>query len=381
MAECRACHSNNLKKLISFPDYPIFIGCSDAPAGQDELYDFEIFLCRECGFMQQVNIPPLSVLYRENRAFGIGGIWKQHYEEYIKFIEANAKLGEIKDVLEVGGGNGVVLRHLLTHKNLKLTDVEPNPQYGNLEGVTTERRYFDSEFPGSENRDLIYCSHLIEHVTDPDGFLATCARLLRPGGALVTACPNVLKSFENNHLNAFTTDHLNYFSPARLESLAARHGLEKEAFFQYRDHGMYFLFRKTGKVVLNNTREQAVELEQSFQRWEQTIQRFADAVKNQVDGPYYVFGAHAFTITFLRFLERSKQPIRSVLDNEPTKQGRRLCGTELICESPAILSDADHPTVVVYMGAYTKEISSQLKTLNPGSRLIRLDEFAGGGSN
>jgi SAM-dependent methyltransferase len=375
MSGCRVCGCKNLERLISFPKYPIFIGCTDAAPDADELYDFEVYLCGECGFIQQVALPPLEVLYRENRAFGIGGIWKQHYEEFIKFIVENGKLSEIEDVLEIGGGNGVVLKRLREYANLTLTDIEPSPQYGELSGVTTIRKYFDQSFEGKERYDLIYCSHLIEHVTDPKGFIASCSRLLRPGGALITACPNISKSFEQNHLNAFTTDHLNYFTPERIEGLAAEQGLVREAFYQYRDHGMYNLFRKRHEAKRESKPAEVHALRSSFQRYWRTISAFASTVRPDPERGLYLFGAHAFTITFLRLLSGTTG-IRAVLDNEPTKQNRRLSGTSLICKSPSVLKEEANPTVVIYMGAYTEEICAQLKVLQPNATLIRLDQFA-----
>jgi len=334
-----------------------------------------VFLCSECGFIQQVALPPLDVLYRENRAFGIGGVWKQHYEEFLRFIFENGKISEIKDVLEIGGGNGVVLKALREHPNLNLTDIEPSPQYGEISGVTTIRKYFDHTFEGGAQYDLIYCSHLIEHVTDPHGFVATCSRLLRPGGGLITACPNIAKSFEQNHLNAFTTDHLNYFTPERIAGLAATQGLVREAFYQYRDHGMYNLFRKDPGGRNDNAPMNIDALRDLFQRYWKTINAFAATVRPAPGQRVYLFGAHAFTITFLRLLPETAG-ICAVLDNEPTKQGRRLSGTELVCKNPAVLKEEINPTVVIYMGAYTEEICAQLKTLQPNVTLLRLDHFA-----
>lgn len=37
--------------------------------------------------------------------------------------------------------------------------------------------------------DLVFCSQVLEHVTDPAALLAECARVLRPGGALVLSAP------------------------------------------------------------------------------------------------------------------------------------------------------------------------------------------------
>lgn len=38
--------------------------------------------------------------------------------------------------------------------------------------------------------DVVYASHVIEHTTDPLSFLTDIARILKPGGHLMLACPN-----------------------------------------------------------------------------------------------------------------------------------------------------------------------------------------------
>lgn len=37
--------------------------------------------------------------------------------------------------------------------------------------------------------DIVFCSQVLEHVTDPAALLAECTRVLRPGGALVLSAP------------------------------------------------------------------------------------------------------------------------------------------------------------------------------------------------
>jgi 2-polyprenyl-3-methyl-5-hydroxy-6-metoxy-1,4-benzoquinol methylase len=82
--------------------------------------------------------------------------------------------------------------------------------------------------PGSF--DLISARHVIEHVPDPDGFVADIARLLKPGGRMHLRTPNSeslgRKIFGNLWYANDAPRHLILFSKKNLNMLAARHGLE-----------------------------------------------------------------------------------------------------------------------------------------------------------
>jgi SAM-dependent methyltransferase len=67
--------------------------------------------------------------------------------------------------------------------------------------------------------DLVFCSQVIEHVTDPVRLLAECARLLRPGGALVLSAPFYWPLHELPH------DYFR-FTPQGLDHLLRSHGLQ-----------------------------------------------------------------------------------------------------------------------------------------------------------
>lgn len=67
--------------------------------------------------------------------------------------------------------------------------------------------------------DLVFCSQVLEHVTDPAALLAECARVLRPGGALVLSAPFWWPLHEEPH------DHWR-FTRHGLALLARRAGLQ-----------------------------------------------------------------------------------------------------------------------------------------------------------
>jgi SAM-dependent methyltransferase len=77
--------------------------------------------------------------------------------------------------------------------------------------------------------DVISLIEVLEHVPDPDSLLATCARLVRPGGAVYLTTPNG-RSLSARVLGTSWTaisppDHLQLFSGNGLRAALARSGL------------------------------------------------------------------------------------------------------------------------------------------------------------
>lgn len=100
-------------------------------------------------------------------------------------------------ILDIGAGIGQFL-DLARKEGFSIDGVELSPR-----GCTHARERFgvelrqgrleDFEFPDS-SFDVITLFHVLEHVPDPRGTLATCHRLLSPGGLLVVAVPNEIES-------------------------------------------------------------------------------------------------------------------------------------------------------------------------------------------
>ena len=77
------------------------------------------------------------------------------------------------------------------------------------------------------------------------------------------------------------------------------------------------------------------------------------------DNKIFVFGAHIFSqYLFSNGLVEGK--IDSILDNDKSKQGERLYGTNLMVNSPKILKNYIKPIIILRAGVYNNEIKKDI---------------------
>lgn len=148
-------------------------------------------------------------------------------------------------LLDLGCGNGRFLR-LITSMGWEAIGLDPDPtgvsaarrnglavEVGTLE----ERAYPDSHF------DAITMSHVIEHLHDPAATLRECHRVLKPGGVLWMATPNLdgpgHRIFGANWLGLDPPRHLVLFSGSCLEGLIRRAGFERPVAFREPSAALY----------------------------------------------------------------------------------------------------------------------------------------------
>lgn len=101
-----------------------------------------------------------------------------------------------------------------------------------------------------ESADMIYTSEVVEHVPDPDSFIAAIARILAPRGVLYLTTPDashftVPRDFSSWH-HVMPPEHITYFTRKGISHLLDRHGLKIEKFFFSLKDGMRLIARKQG---------------------------------------------------------------------------------------------------------------------------------------
>ena len=111
------------------------------------------------------------------------------------------------------------------------TDLNPSAvEFGQLRGLDLRAVALDDGGFADASFDAVSLFDVLEHLHDPRRTLASCVRLLRPGGIVFLYVPNydsasrLLMGADAHFI--WPTHHLNYYTPATMQDLLARSGLE-----------------------------------------------------------------------------------------------------------------------------------------------------------
>jgi SAM-dependent methyltransferase len=137
------------------------------------------------------------------------------------------------DILEIGSGFGYFV-HYANSRGHHATGTEVTKEYADMSSeslygriVYVEGGRYTDHF-GRASFDLIYMEHVFEHVLHPEALLSQIRQLLRSGGVLFLAVPNMdsLSSRLQGSYWAWAAppDHLYFYNQSNLSLLLAKHG-------------------------------------------------------------------------------------------------------------------------------------------------------------
>ncbi len=156
-----------------------------------EFMSYRLLRCTVCETVYAAAAPPAALLARAYAA-------ADHDSSEEAVLAADTYIAALSPliaalprrgrVLEIGTGTGVLLERLLRAGFAEAVGIEPSHAAiaaapTAVRGLIREGVFREGDF-APESFDLICCCQTLEHVTDPRALTQSCARLLRPGGAL-----------------------------------------------------------------------------------------------------------------------------------------------------------------------------------------------------
>jgi SAM-dependent methyltransferase len=120
------------------------------------------------------------------------------------------KIPIVSRCLDIGCSTGLILKHFQTQFGCHPVGIEPDNAYRSYaveKGLTVYPSLADLEMAPEARFDLVIMSHVLEHLSDPVGYLNHQREtILMPGGFILLEVPNLYShdSFEVAHLFAFS---------------------------------------------------------------------------------------------------------------------------------------------------------------------------------
>ena len=154
------------------------------------------------------------------------------WEAVKEFIPQNSKF------LDVGCGTGYAMRKAMEDLNCKSFGVDPEPgahgvgRYSDnpTSGLSIKKGFAEKIDYNDEAFDVVYCSHVLEHVNNEQESLNEMKRVLKKEGVLIIGMPTSNMAWVNFYTDFLFTTHHRIFN----------------IIFQF------FPFIKTGKTPLVN---------------------------------------------------------------------------------------------------------------------------------
>jgi len=212
-------------------------GLTPVYRADDTARDLTVHLCPRCGLVQ--SLPRVHRVEQRRRALSSGAGWGNiRYGKgfrtgfALQLIGRLRPLDRLRRVLDVGANRGSFLFTLeAAVPQAELWGVEPDDSIlGDYPAHPSIRllpqRFEDCQVPAGYF-DLIYCSHTLEHVTEPSRVLAAIREAMCPDGLLLAEVPNLDFVAGDDLLEEFFIDkHLYHYSPASFAQALAVVGFE-----------------------------------------------------------------------------------------------------------------------------------------------------------
>lgn len=355
---------NNLEKLYTMKNFPVFMGCVDTPKEEDIFADMEWQICKDTGLIQLAGLLPLEVLYLNQHNDGTGKLWLDHYKAFAEFIN---KFGS-KNILEVGGANDFIARSYLdNNQDAAWTIVEPHPFFVEDKRINIIKSWFDDKFKIDVKIDTLVHSHVLEHLYDPFRFLAQASKSLKAGDKHIFTFPNMMAMLKNKFTNCLNFEHTVFLTEDVVDyslKKASFNIIAKEYFGD--GHSIFYAAEKKEDIDTPIFENKYAEYKETFMDFidyhRKMINDLNDKMKNTQE-PVYLFGAHIFS-QFLLSFGLSVKRIEAIMDNSPAKQGKRLYGTDFIIEFPESLRNKGKANMILKAGFYNEEVKKQLLQIN-----------------
>lgn len=213
--------------------------------GTNELFEYRA--CSVCGCIQIKSVPPvLNKYYPDNyysfenqSGIKFKNLIKQKVRNFLSFIEGDFHRepyftgfgikysDKNSSILDIGCGNGKLLRALRSYGFMNLTGTDPFIGNGlylkGLKLLKLDLENLDGKY------DLIMSNHSLEHMPDPHSFFANVVRLLDHKGRLILRIPvypnYITDKYGLDWIQFDAPRHLFTFTLKSIRFLCNKHGL------------------------------------------------------------------------------------------------------------------------------------------------------------
>jgi SAM-dependent methyltransferase len=233
---CRLCSSTQLRLAVNIAASPI----ADAYVPKEklyepqELYPLDLFLCMDCGHVQNLHVLEPDFLFKDYTFFTSNfKSLVSHFEEYSRDLVAEFYLKKDMLAVEVGSNDGTFLLNLAAI-GMRTVGVDPSTAaaaLANERGVKTIEAFFTEEVARrilSEHgrASVVIANNVFAHSDDLNGFVRAVEALLDHDGVFVFEVSYLGDIVDGFFFDTVYHEHVSYHSVRPLETFLGKFGLQ-----------------------------------------------------------------------------------------------------------------------------------------------------------
>tara|TARA_Y100000741_G_C18250689_1_gene557183 strand:- start:1044 stop:2201 length:1158 start_codon:yes stop_codon:yes gene_type:complete len=381
MNKCINCNKSNFVDIFKTSKFPLFFGATPLEnLNKIKYYPLKISKCRNCDLVQQVNLLNQNIInsiytadYYNCSSTTTSGLLKKEKHFFVDFLQS----GKIKkgNVLEIACYDGYVL-NLLKKDGWKVYGCDPNPMVKfaqkNLGKKFILKKMFTKKSFGSKKFDIIFFRNLLEHLYDTSKFLKIVKSKLTSNGSIYIEVPNIYNILDGSVFGSFFHQHISYFSIETLEYLLNKNGFKIERYYA----GDFLIVEAKNNNFVNAKPINRKKINRYMKSYKSTYVSYTSKLKNFFEDPknknICLFGASSQSTSIINILkERYKEKIKYIIDNDVSKIGNYMVGTNVKISSPKNLLNKNLDCILIMSFMYFEEMKKNLLDLGISEKKIK----------
>lgn len=329
----------------------------------------------------------LETIYKTSHNIGYlqdaNEIARPYGADFVRYLgEMLAANSGVRRILEIGCGGCVVLADL-QGRGYDVLGIDSSPfaaQEGLRKGVDVITDFFPS--PKVEGLyDMIFHVDVLEHTSDPVGFLKHHYDKLNEGGLVVVNVPDATESIEIGDISMAMHQHLNYFTVASLARTLQAAGLEVVSVDKAGYGGSLYAVGRRGKTraTLDSVQASEAPFEVFETRARQVIANMNDVVETILSDPAHTLGYYV-PLRSLPYISCMSNPHAfRFFDDTGHWHRREFDGVDVPVENFADLKAKPVSHIVIMSLTFAEAIRRKIQTeFGDGIKTLTLAEIADG---
>jgi hypothetical protein len=359
---CTICNTKSFVTIYKQYNYPISISSSSQPPEQDRFETLEFIGCTLCGCVQLQTLIDPKILYAfaHNNTYETP-TWKEHHNRFSSFILNNTHETHF---LEIGGSSGYFADLLYSSCSIEsytILDLAQEPKF-QIPIRYIQANCEDFSFDTVSKSTPIILSHVFEHLYNPRKFIENLKKAKIQ--SIFLSIPNLKLCLEKEFLSFLHVEHTYYITSEHLKTIMAEHSYVCKIEESFKEHSIFFHFEYQDTVDIPAF-PNSYEILDSFQKYyAKRDNLYANVIVNH--DTFIVPGGHYGQLVY-NYLREQKASIVGFLDNDTSKIGKRMYGTDTFVFAMNEVTKYKNKqlNVILNAGPYADEIIQQLRRYNP----------------